>query len=537
MTAATAPVSAGSLWSDLNQSSLENSPGMEIHSSFHCQDKPLVPSEPISSKTPELIVGSTSECNDPLADPIEVASKADETSAEAPPLKSCGKRKKSRVSKSGKSTEDSKKKCKPNKKRKRRVAAEIERKYKCKVAPNCTKAYGSEGALKMHIKLKHPEVKQASAKTNPQIQGYIAAYPHFPLQFLNLGQLPLPFTIPGLPQTQLFYPLPSTSVPGSSSDHPSSPVGGSNTLQLQHSSCLPQAPLQPQTQPPLSSFNPSGTPLVTVTAIPNHHLHHHHHQSLHPILPASQTGIPHTVLFSQLLSSQGTIELAGGDHQTTTTTTTTPGTNTIEKIYNHIANNIPSHSFNIPQCCEKIHNNNSNLVQDQSPADNVEGKGSRDHGSDKMTTQSPMLSSSVDAINENQSNSSNNANSNANNTYNDPVMMSMTSTSSTTTTDVNMHMHMNMNMNMHMDMDIDIDVLANLVNSNSPFLNFSSYDMASASSSPMSKCAEEMIIHNWNPLVPLQEDQVQYGGQEEEQEENPHEVPEDEAFHPDSFLL
>jgi hypothetical protein len=45
----------------------------------------------------------------------------------------------------------------PSKKRRRRTAIEIDRAYKCEV-PNCSKAYGSEGALKMHIKLKHPGV-------------------------------------------------------------------------------------------------------------------------------------------------------------------------------------------------------------------------------------------------------------------------------------------------------------------------------------------------------------------------------------------
>jgi len=42
------------------------------------------------------------------------------------------------------------------KKRHRRTAQEIERKYRCE-APSCGKAYGSEGALKMHIRLKHSE--------------------------------------------------------------------------------------------------------------------------------------------------------------------------------------------------------------------------------------------------------------------------------------------------------------------------------------------------------------------------------------------
>eukprot|EP01114_Cavostelium_apophysatum_P016516 TRINITY_DN4714_c0_g1_i6.p1 TRINITY_DN4714_c0_g1~~TRINITY_DN4714_c0_g1_i6.p1 ORF type:complete len:403 (+),score=84.96 TRINITY_DN4714_c0_g1_i6:85-1293(+) len=50
------------------------------------------------------------------------------------------------------------------KKRKRRKAAEIERSYKCNV-PNCHKYYGSENALKMHVRLKHPELL-AEAKKN-----------------------------------------------------------------------------------------------------------------------------------------------------------------------------------------------------------------------------------------------------------------------------------------------------------------------------------------------------------------------------------
>ncbi|GAM21438.1 hypothetical protein SAMD00019534_046130 [Acytostelium subglobosum LB1] len=42
------------------------------------------------------------------------------------------------------------------KKRRRRKAIEIDRSFKCSMA-NCQKVYGSENALKMHIKLKHPE--------------------------------------------------------------------------------------------------------------------------------------------------------------------------------------------------------------------------------------------------------------------------------------------------------------------------------------------------------------------------------------------
>jgi len=43
------------------------------------------------------------------------------------------------------------------KKRIRRLAADIERHYKCPV-DTCRKSYGSEGSLNQHIKLKHPEI-------------------------------------------------------------------------------------------------------------------------------------------------------------------------------------------------------------------------------------------------------------------------------------------------------------------------------------------------------------------------------------------
>jgi hypothetical protein len=41
-------------------------------------------------------------------------------------------------------------------KRVRRIASEIKRHYKCMVE-DCPKAYGSEGSLNQHIKLKHPD--------------------------------------------------------------------------------------------------------------------------------------------------------------------------------------------------------------------------------------------------------------------------------------------------------------------------------------------------------------------------------------------
>ena len=44
-----------------------------------------------------------------------------------------------------------------SKRRHRRTANEVERHYKCPI-PQCDKAYGSEGSLNQHVKLKHPEL-------------------------------------------------------------------------------------------------------------------------------------------------------------------------------------------------------------------------------------------------------------------------------------------------------------------------------------------------------------------------------------------
>jgi ribosomal protein L37AE/L43A len=57
-------------------------------------------------------------------------------------------------SEKGSRKDDAKQKAK--KKRVRRTATEIERNWKCDL---CGKSYGSEGALKTHLKLKHPGVK------------------------------------------------------------------------------------------------------------------------------------------------------------------------------------------------------------------------------------------------------------------------------------------------------------------------------------------------------------------------------------------
>jgi len=55
--------------------------------------------------------------------------------------------------------------------RKRRKAAQIERLYKCQ-EKYCYRSYGTEGALKMHIKLKHPSV---TYNENYQLQARNAA--------------------------------------------------------------------------------------------------------------------------------------------------------------------------------------------------------------------------------------------------------------------------------------------------------------------------------------------------------------------------
>jgi len=47
------------------------------------------------------------------------------------------------------------------KKRHRRKAAQIERGYKCQ-EKHCNRSYGTEGALKMHIKIKHPNIQYDS---------------------------------------------------------------------------------------------------------------------------------------------------------------------------------------------------------------------------------------------------------------------------------------------------------------------------------------------------------------------------------------
>jgi len=58
------------------------------------------------------------------------------------------------------------------KKRHRRTALQIERKFRCEI-PSCGKAYGSEGALKMHVRLKHSD--SIATKSNNQTNEEVAA--------------------------------------------------------------------------------------------------------------------------------------------------------------------------------------------------------------------------------------------------------------------------------------------------------------------------------------------------------------------------
>lgn len=55
------------------------------------------------------------------------------------------------------------------KKRMRRCANQIERKYVCPVL-NCERSYGTEGSMAQHMRLKHPKVDYDMADLNPDPQ-------------------------------------------------------------------------------------------------------------------------------------------------------------------------------------------------------------------------------------------------------------------------------------------------------------------------------------------------------------------------------
>ncbi|KAL3660424.1 hypothetical protein V7S43_014577 [Phytophthora oleae] len=62
-----------------------------------------------------------------------------------------------------------------SKKRRRRSAAEIDRKFKCSVE-DCPKAYGSEGSLIHHQKIKHPELAEAEALEKKEAQAQAGTF-------------------------------------------------------------------------------------------------------------------------------------------------------------------------------------------------------------------------------------------------------------------------------------------------------------------------------------------------------------------------
>jgi len=80
-------------------------------------------------------------------------------------------------------------------KRKRRKANEIKRAFKCQVN-SCPKSYGTEGALKSHMRNKHRDVKY--------VPSYLFQYNQQPKQQQNLG---LPYYEPG----NIFIPTPLIS--------------------------------------------------------------------------------------------------------------------------------------------------------------------------------------------------------------------------------------------------------------------------------------------------------------------------------------
>eukprot|EP01122_Echinamoeba_exundans_P012392 TRINITY_DN5162_c0_g1_i3.p1 TRINITY_DN5162_c0_g1~~TRINITY_DN5162_c0_g1_i3.p1 ORF type:complete len:428 (+),score=72.70 TRINITY_DN5162_c0_g1_i3:137-1420(+) len=77
------------------------------------------------------------------------------------------------------------------KKRKRRTAQELERKYFCSVE-KCKKGYGTEGALKRHMKRKHPDV--------PYVPTFLK--PYLELEPEDLEKLTVPLKPGTSPQTE-----------------------------------------------------------------------------------------------------------------------------------------------------------------------------------------------------------------------------------------------------------------------------------------------------------------------------------------------
>jgi len=168
----------------------------------------------------------------------------------------------------------------PRKKRKRRKASTIDRKYKCPY-PECPRAYGTEGALKYHFKSKHKD------------QEYL---PPPPMRMSNNESVMAPITVlPG----RFSFPSAISTVSFSSQDSMISmiPPEFYNGLNMNALSSLGQSQLYPQ----VSKLD--STKMSLLAALPNmnislgnghmaeqplsyHHqqdvsIHHHHHEMNH----------------------------------------------------------------------------------------------------------------------------------------------------------------------------------------------------------------------------------------------------------------
>eukprot|EP01119_Soliformovum_irregulare_P004111 TRINITY_DN15121_c0_g1_i1.p1 TRINITY_DN15121_c0_g1~~TRINITY_DN15121_c0_g1_i1.p1 ORF type:complete len:336 (+),score=34.66 TRINITY_DN15121_c0_g1_i1:95-1102(+) len=152
---------------------------------------------------------------------------------------------------------------KPKKRRRRRH--EIIRNFKCP-EPSCNKSYGSEGALKTHVRLKHTDGAGSVNLSGP------SQIPIVPANFHNI-------THPNLPQSTISTPQPSSA----SNIHlhqekarsmPSGPIGPPPTPMREPKHATPawtystsNSPQQPPPYPPAAL--PSSSPSISVP-LPSH---------------------------------------------------------------------------------------------------------------------------------------------------------------------------------------------------------------------------------------------------------------------------
>eukprot|EP01114_Cavostelium_apophysatum_P000481 TRINITY_DN10435_c0_g1_i1.p1 TRINITY_DN10435_c0_g1~~TRINITY_DN10435_c0_g1_i1.p1 ORF type:complete len:374 (-),score=55.92 TRINITY_DN10435_c0_g1_i1:913-2034(-) len=122
----------------------------------------------------------------------------------------------------------------PSQKRKRRTAAEISRSHKC-IIPSCRKSYGSEGALRIHIKKKHPNY-DVEAKVPPPSPNFQQIALKLQSRFEKKAELqnePNPNLAPRINIPRSFYPPQPISNGTSPSSLATSPSGlGTSPLGL-----------------------------------------------------------------------------------------------------------------------------------------------------------------------------------------------------------------------------------------------------------------------------------------------------------------